>query len=82
MIKVFGHLSPDTDTVGSAIIWAWYLNTHTTFKATPHALGKLNKETLFVLNRWGIDEPEVLSELKPEEEVVIVDTRGASAQYK
>ena len=26
MIKVFGHTSPDTDSTGSPIIWAWYLN--------------------------------------------------------
>ena len=25
MIKVFGHKSPDTDSTGSPIIWAWYL---------------------------------------------------------
>ena len=23
---VFGHKSPDTDSTGSPIIWAWYLN--------------------------------------------------------
>jgi manganese-dependent inorganic pyrophosphatase len=76
MIKVFGHLAPDTDTVCSAIIWSWYLNTHTTHKATPYTLGKLNKETQFVLNRWEISEPEILSELSPNEEVIIVDTNN------
>ncbi|MDA9990788.1 manganese-dependent inorganic pyrophosphatase, partial [Paracoccaceae bacterium] len=25
-VQVFGHKSPDTDSTGSAIIWAWYLN--------------------------------------------------------
>ena len=25
-IQVFGHKSPDTDSTGSPIIWAWYLN--------------------------------------------------------
>lgn len=76
MIKVFGHLAPDTDTVCSAIIWSWYLNTHTTHKATPYTLGKLNKETLFVLNRWGVPEPEILTELSEGEEVFIVDTNN------
>ena len=23
---VFGHKSPDTDSTGSPILWAWYLN--------------------------------------------------------
>lgn len=76
MIKVFGHLSPDTDTTGSAIVWAWYLNSHTTHKATPYVLGKLNKETSFVLNKWGVAEPEVLTEVQEGEEVVIVDTNN------
>ena len=25
-IKVFGHKSPDTDSTGSPLIWAWYLS--------------------------------------------------------
>ena len=74
MLKVFGHLSPDTDTVCSAILWAWYLNTHTSKKAAAFALGKLNKETSFVLERWGVPEPEVLESIGAEDEVVIVDT--------
>jgi manganese-dependent inorganic pyrophosphatase len=76
MIKVFGHLSPDTDTVGSAILWAWYLNNHTTQKASPCVLGGISKETAFVLNKWGIDEPELLAEIGKGEEVIIVDTNN------
>ncbi len=76
MIKVFSHISPDTDATCSAILWAWYLNNHTTHKATPYVLGKLNKETLFVLNKWGVSEPEVLSEILPDEEIFIVDTNN------
>lgn len=76
MIKVFGHISPDTDATGSAVLWAWYLNTHTSNKATPFVLGQLNKETSFVLNKWGIGEPELLETLNSGDEVVIVDTNN------
>lgn len=77
MVKVFAHISPDTDATGSAILWAWYMNTHTSQKATPYVLGTLNKETSFVLSRWGIPEPELLnSSLKEGDEVVIVDTNN------
>lgn len=76
MLKVFGHMSPDTDTTGSAILWAWYLNTHTSKKASPFVLGKLNKETNFVLERWGVPEPELLESVREGEEVVIVDTNN------
>jgi len=76
MIKVFGHLSPDTDCTGSAIIWAWYLSERTGKQATPHVLGELNKETLFVLSRWGVDAPTLLESVNTGDEVVIVDTNN------
>jgi manganese-dependent inorganic pyrophosphatase len=76
MIKVFGHLSPDTDTTGCAILWAWYLNTYTSQQATPYVLGQLNKESSFVLSRWSMLEPALLESISADEEVVIVDTNN------
>ena len=76
MIKVFGHISPDTDTTGSAVLWAWYLNNHTAHKAEPYVLGKVPKEAAFVLNKWGINEPELLTEVGEGDEIVIVDTNN------
>ncbi len=76
MIHVFGHLSPDTDATGSAIIWAWYLNEHTSHDATPYVLGDLNSETQFVLSRWEVETPKLLESLPSGVEVVIVDTNN------
>ena len=76
MVKVFGHISPDTDSVGCAILWAWYLNTHASHDATPFVLGKLNKETSFMLERWGVSEPSLLETIAKGEKVVIVDTNN------
>lgn len=76
MIHVFGHLSPDTDATGSAIIWSWYVNEHTGRQAAPFVLGELNSETLFVLNRFTIPTPELLPELAARSEVMIVDTNN------
>jgi len=76
MIKVFGHLSPDTDATCSAIIWSWYLNEHTTYDATAYVLGELNSETNFVLNRWKVATPALLEELTAGDEVAIVDTNN------
>mgnify|MGYP001577110998 CR=1 FL=1 len=75
-IKVFGHKSPDTDTTGSAILWAWYLTNHTTTPATPYVLGELNKETLFMLDHWKVPQPALLESLGTDDEVVIVDTNN------
>lgn len=76
MIKVFGHISPDTDATVSAILWAWYLNTHASTNATPFVLGALNKETLFVLKRWGFEEPTLLESITASDDVIIVDTNN------
>ncbi|MEI6479936.1 MAG: manganese-dependent inorganic pyrophosphatase [bacterium] len=76
MVKVFGHISPDTDSVGCAILWSWYLNTHASHDATPFVLGKLNKETSFMLERWGVSEPSLLETIAKGEKVVIVDTNN------
>lgn len=76
MVKVFGHIAPDTDTTCSAIIWAWYLNTHTSMDATPYILGEINSETRFVLNKWSLPVPESLENVSLDDEVVIVDTNN------
>ncbi len=76
MVKVFGHLSPDTDATCSAIVWAWYLNEHTSYSATPFVLGELNSETSFVLSRFGFATPELLRELLPGDQVIVVDTNN------
>ena len=81
-IKVFGHKAPDTDTVCCAIMWAWYLNTHTTTKATPYTLGELNKETGYVLNRWKVAQPALLESVGKEDEVVIVDTNNPQELFE
>lgn len=81
-IKVFGHTSPDTDTACCAVLWAWYLNTHTTTKATPYVLGELNKETQFVLNHWKVEQPALLESVAKGDEVVIVDTNNPQELFK
>jgi manganese-dependent inorganic pyrophosphatase len=76
MVKVFGHLSPDTDATTAAIVWSWYLNEHTGSEATPYVLGELNSETSFVLQRFGFAVPELLPPLTAGESVVVVDTNN------
>lgn len=76
MIKVFGHISPDTDATVSAILWAWYLNNHTTHEAAPFVLGTLNKETQFVLGKWKTEEPALLESITAGDMVTIVDTNN------
>ncbi|MDQ7081544.1 MAG: manganese-dependent inorganic pyrophosphatase [Paracoccaceae bacterium] len=76
MIKIFGHLAPDTDATCSALIWAWYLSEVQNKPARAYVLEEPNTEAQFVLRRWGVDMPETLGELSADDEVVIVDTNN------
>ncbi|MEP3917378.1 manganese-dependent inorganic pyrophosphatase [Ascidiaceihabitans sp.] len=73
---VFGHKSPDTDSTGSPIIWAWYLNEIKGQSAKPVLLGEPNTEAAFVLKRWNLDKPEIVSDVAADTPVVIVDTNN------
>ena len=76
MIKVFGHKSPDTDSTGSPIAWAWYL---TEVKGTPAQavlLGEPNTEAAFMLKHWDLPKPAIITDLAPGEKVVVVDTNN------
>lgn len=75
-IKVFGHKSPDTDSTGSPIIWAWYLAEVKGESAMPVLLGEPNTEAAFVLKRWGVQRPEIIKSVTSGEPVVIVDTNN------
>ncbi|WP_417672961.1 manganese-dependent inorganic pyrophosphatase [Pseudodonghicola sp.] len=75
-IQVFGHKSPDTDSTGSPIVWAWYLNEIKGEAAAPKLLGEPNTEAAFVLKRWNLDKPEIISAVDAGAPVVIVDTNN------
>ena len=75
-VQVFGHKSPDTDSTGSPIIWAWYLNKIKGISAQARLLGEPNTEAAFVLNRWSLEKPAILTELADDTPVVIVDTNN------
>ena len=73
---VFGHKSPDTDSTGSPIIWAWYLNQIEGVDAAPALLGEPNTEAMFMLDHWNLDKPQIISDVEDDQPVVIVDTNN------
>lgn len=73
---VFGHLSPDTDSTGSPIIWAWYLSQIKGIEAEAVLLGEPNTEANFVLKRWNLTKPRIISKIDKNQSVVIVDTNN------
>lgn len=73
---VFGHKSPDTDSTGSPIIWAWYLNEIKGGDAEAVLLGEPNTEAAFVLEKWDLPKPRIISTVDADQPVVIVDTNN------
>jgi manganese-dependent inorganic pyrophosphatase len=73
---VFGHKSPDTDSTGSPIIWAGYLNEIKGMDAKPVLLGEPNTEAAFMLTRWSLDKPEIISDVADDQACVVVDTNN------
>jgi manganese-dependent inorganic pyrophosphatase len=74
--KVFGHKSPDTDSTGSPIIWAWYLNEIKGETAQAVLLGEPNTEAAFLLKRWDLPKPAIIEDVAENDPVVIVDTNN------
>lgn len=75
-VQVFGHKSPDTDSTGSPIVWAWYLSEIKGVAAQAKLLGEPNTEAAFMLQRWNLDKPEIIADVADDQAVVIVDTNN------
>ena len=73
---VFGHKSPDTDSTGSPILWAWYLKDVKGIDAEAVLLGEPNTEAAFMLDRWNLPKPRIISDVEDGQPCVIVDTNN------
>lgn len=69
---VFGHKSPDTDTICSAIVMS-DLQKRLGKNVKAVRLGELNKETEFALNYLNVEKPELVEELAEGQQVILVD---------
>ena len=69
---IFGHKSPDTDTICSAIVME-NLQKKLGKEVEAVRLGNLNKETEYVLNYLGITPPKMIEKIEDGQEVILVD---------
>ena len=67
LVSVIGHRHPDTDSICSAIAYAWLKNQGSdgTFYE-PRRAGDLNRETEFVLRYFGVDTPRICLDVRPQ----------------
>ena len=75
MVKtyVFGHKSPDSDSITSSIVMTNLENKLGNTDAEAYRLGNINKETEFILNYLDIDAPEFLEDVEDGADVILVD---------
>ncbi|MEA5023507.1 Cobalt-dependent inorganic pyrophosphatase [bioreactor metagenome] len=62
-IHVVGHRNPDTDSICAAIAYARLKQRLGMDHVIPYRAGKINRETEFVLNAFGVEAPELLKDL-------------------
>ncbi len=70
-IYVIGHMSPDSDTVCSAISYARLLKM-LGYDARPAVTGSVNRETAYILKEAGVDTPPILPDASGEN-IFLVD---------
>ena len=80
MVKtyVFGHKSPDSDSITSSLVMANLEKELGNSEAQAYRLGNINKETEFILNYLGIDAPELLESVEDDGNVILVDHNSPS----
>ena len=80
MVKtyVFGHKSPDSDSITSSLVMANLEKELGNSEAQAYRLGNINKETEFILNYLGIDAPELLESVEDDANVILVDHNSPS----
>jgi manganese-dependent inorganic pyrophosphatase len=64
-IYVVGHVNPDTDSIASAVGYAWLLRERDGADAIAARAGALNPQTTWVINHLGMDIPHLLTDASP-----------------
>jgi len=81
-IHVIGHVNPDTDSIASAMGYAWLLRERDKVNAVAARAGALNPQTAWVLKTLRLEAPLLLTDASPRFESVMqrLDTIRPDAQ--
>lgn len=69
-IFVTGHINPDTDSIASAIGYAWLLQERDNLPTVACRAGSVNLQTSWVLKTLGLEQPVLLTDASPRFESV------------
>jgi manganese-dependent inorganic pyrophosphatase len=81
-IYVVGHINPDTDSIASAMGYAWLLRERDGINTIAARAGALNAQTSWVLKTLGLEAPYLLTDASPRFESVMqrLDSLRPNAQ--
>ena len=81
-IFVIGHVNPDTDSIASAMGYAWLLRARDGADTVAARAGAINPQTAWVLRKLGLDAPVLLTDASPRFDSVMrrLDTIRPEAQ--
>ena len=69
-IYVIGHVNPDTDSIASAVAYAWLLRERDGQDAVAARAGALNPQSAWVLKRLELEPPQLLNDASPRFDIV------------
>ena len=72
-IFIFGHKNPDTDSICASLVKERLDRKNECNNTVAKRLGKVNKETQYVLDYLNIEAPEMLDKIEDGQEVCLVD---------
>ena len=64
-VYVIGHVNPDTDSIASAIGYAWLLRERDGKNSVAARAGAINPQTAWVLKHLGLEAPVLLTDASP-----------------
>lgn len=80
-IYVIGHKNPDTDSICSAIAYAYLKNKTDDREYVAKRAGQINEETQFVLNYFEVEVPEYVNDIGTQvKDIEIRETQGVSRE--
>jgi manganese-dependent inorganic pyrophosphatase len=71
-IYVIGHVNPDTDSIASAMGYAWLLQERDSVDTIAARAGALNPQTAWVLKQLDLEAPMLLTDASPRFESVMI----------
>ena len=70
-IYVVGHVNPDTDSIASAIGYAWLIRERDGLDAVAARAGTINQQTAWILKLLNLEPPILINDASPRFDSVV-----------